>query len=381
MVWPQLQTALLSAWPQDQLGSPKPNNLDVLVYATGVGKVCCYLFPDGASQPGWVAKMPRSPQDNALLLREYGLLQTLRHRGGAYARATLPRLAWMKVIAGQLVAIEPYIRGSAMDDLLTSGARADEALVRWCLTTAIDWLLRSQLEMHSSAALLTETQIRRYLLLPIDQLVATARLDARELSFLDKLEDRVRQLSADLPLPLVFNHGDFQPANILLHAGAIHIMDWEFGEPFALPLLDVFGLLARVYARTHCLEEIDGHLEDYLAAFDEVFLRSGTFAPLSAEYIARACEALHVDPEWTPVLFALFLVNEANKYHAFLSRRAARGYVYLLRSRDAMTTGPLAEQLERQKNVWLLGHLACNEDRLVFRSAPRPHRLADWAAA
>ena len=109
------------------------------------------------------------------------------------------------------------------------------------------------------------------------------------------------------------------------------------------------------------------HLEDYLAAFEAVFFEEGHLAGLTATYIDRACQALDMDPAWVSILLAMFLINEANKYHDFLRQRADRGYVYLLRSRDGRMEGSFSEQLARQKNVWLLGHLAQHEKRLIFQ--------------
>jgi hypothetical protein len=285
----------------------------------------------------------------------------------------------MTVVAGHFVAIEPYLRGHRMDDLLVQTAGSPGASVRPCLDMALDWLLRSQLELRPNHQRLSETQVDRYLLRPVRQLKATARLTPLETEFLDRVEERISRLTPH-PLPLVFNHGDFQPANILVNGRAIQVIDWEFGELLALPLMDVFGLLARTYAAFRGLEEIDGYLEDYLAAFDTVFSEGGRFADLSAQCVARACQALSVDPAWLPLLFALFLVNEANKYYAFLRRRGERGYVYLLRSRDGQTSRPYAEQLARQKYVWLLGHLAGNEDRVMFELRPMTSRQAPLSA-
>lgn len=212
---------------------------------------------------------------------------------------------------------------------------------------------------------LAEEQIRTHLLMPIARLRATARLTAAELAYLERLSERVVEL-ARRPLPLVFNHGDFRPGNILADGSSILVIDWEFGASTALPLMDVFGLLARTYARYHALEEIDGYLEDYLAAFEAVFFTGGRFALLTGEYVRRACRELNVDPAWVDALFALYLVTEANKYHGFLSHRAEKGYIYLLRSRAGGLETSHSDRLARQKNVWLLGHLAEHEGRLVF---------------
>jgi len=112
---------------------------------------------------------------------------------------------------------------------------------------------------------------------------------------------------------------------------------------------------------------MDGYLEDYLAAFDAVFF-DGDFAERSGEYISWACAELNIEPACLPVLFGLFVVTEANKYHTLLSQRAERGYIYLLNSRTGRIGGSYAEQLARQKYIWLLGHLAEHEQRAIVGS-------------
>jgi len=376
---PQLRSYLLENWDALPLGGPRPQELTFLVQATGVSKLCCYLFADDASEPRWVAKMARSPRDNQLLAREYGLIRHLRQHGSAFVRETVPGPLLTTSIAGHLVGIEPYLPGRPMDGLLVRATRRGEAAVRAHLDRAVEWLLRSQQETPTQRGWLTGRQMYTHLLAPIAQLKAVARLTDAEEAYLDHLAERVADLAQQHPLPLVFNHGDFRPGNILVDGRSIQVIDWEFGAPEALPLLDVFSFLARSYARCRGLEEIDGYLEDYLAAFEAVFFEGGTFAGLTAAYVDRSCQVLGIDPAWVEALFALFLVVEANKFHTFLTHRAERGYVYLLRSRNGRTDGSYAEQLARQKNVWLLGHLAQHEERLVFSdsrtiSNPSPAR-------
>lgn len=369
---PQLRSYLLENWPELGLSDRRPRNLAFLVQATGVSKLCCYIFTDDMPQPRWVAKMPRSPRDNAILAGDYGLIQHLRQHGSPFVRATVPGPVLITSIADHLVGIEPYCPGRSMDRLLVSARRPTGPQVRACLDLAIEWLLRCQQETPGQRGRLSEKQIHTYCLAPIAQLRATAELTEAERSYLDRLVERVLRLAGQ-PLPLVFNHGDFRPGNILVDRRSIQVIDWEFGAPIGLPLLDVFGLLARTYACCSGLEEIDGYLEDYLAAFEAVFFEDGSFAEPVLEYVGRACEALEIDPAWVDILFALFLVTEANKYHEFLSRRADQGYVYLLRSRVVQINSSYSDQLRRQKHVWLLGHLAQHERRLIFHHLRADH--------
>ena len=365
---PQLRAYLSDNWARLPLGGARPRNIDFLVQATGVSKLCCYIFIDDAPQPRWVAKMMRSHRDNEVLAREYGIIQHLRHYGSDFVRATVPGPLVTTHIAEHLVGIEPYLTGQPMDGRLGHAARLMEIEVRNYLDLAINWLVRSQKETPACLAQLTNDQLKSHFLAPIARLQKVARLTSAEQMYLEQLTRRIASLS-EYPLALRFNHGDFQSGNILLDGGSIKVIDWEFGALTGLPLMDVFSFLGRIYARCHGLEEIDGHLEDYLNAFEEVFFEDGSFARISAEYVSRACEELGIRSAWINVLFPMFLIIEATKYHEFLSQRVDRGYVYLLRGRAGQIDDSYVDQLARQKNVWLLGHLIENEERLIFRNA------------
>jgi len=365
---PQLRDYLLenrrSLWP----GMGKPRRLDFLVQATGISKVCCYVFVNDEAQPRWVAKMPRSPRDNGVLDHEYSVTRHLRETGSGYVRDTVAGPVLTATISGNLVGIEPYLQGRPMDGLMSVARSCDAPEVVNNLDLALDWLLRCQQSNLTPPHRLSEQELDIYLRWPIAYMKATSRLTPNEAAYLDTLLDDINRL-ADLPLPLVFKHGDFQPGNILVNGKAVNVIDWEFGAVLDLPLHDVFGFIARTYARYRGMEEMDGFLEDYIADFEAVFFADGEFTQYTRKHVEQACLALGVEEAWVRPLFALFIVNEANKYHALLSGRAERGYVYLLKRKAGDWQTPYTEQLARQKQVWLLGHLVENEDRLLF---PQP---------
>lgn len=365
---PLLRSFLAENWSALSPDSALPRRLSFLIHATGVSKLVCYVFADDAS-PRWVAKMTRRPCDNPVLESEYRLVQSLRDHGSDFVRATVPAPLITTHLAGHLVGIESYFPGYPMDGLLFNKRTDGEPAYRKYLDLTVAWLLRSQQETLSLNGRLTQGQIEIYFLSPIRHMKATARLTTREIQYLDQLALRAMALARE-PLPLVFCHGDLRPGNVLLEGDSLLVIDWEFGRPLALPLMDVFGLLARTYACLHSLSEIDGYLEDYLQAFEQVFFEPGLFAPVALDYVSRACQALRLDPAWVSVLFAMFLVNEMNCYYSFLTRRAENGCIYLLRRRSGQITDSFSQQLARQKNVWLLGYLADHEENLIF------HRLS-----
>src|SRR6476646_6750386 len=202
---PQLRAYLLDCWSELALGGPKPNSLEFLAQATGIGKLCCYVFPDDAATPHWVAKLRRSPTENYLLRREYDVISHLRQRGSDYVRDTVPGPLMDLTIAGHLVVIEPYLRGRAMDGLLANAAGQSEAQIADYLDLALGWLLRCQQETPHQKGQLTEVQLQVYFFEPISRLRKASRLTADEDDFLDRLTTRISRI-AGIPLPLGFKH-------------------------------------------------------------------------------------------------------------------------------------------------------------------------------
>jgi hypothetical protein len=312
-----------------------------------------------------VAKVARVPGENWVLNQEYALVAQLRQEGTEFMRSTIPNPLVRTLIADHCVVVEPYFPGPPMSvGSRRTGRwrnrRSDESLDR-----AIDWLLQCQKETMVQRAVLTEEQLDTYILSPIDRLRETATLRQNEWRYLEALKDRTRAL-IDHPLPLVFKQGDFRPDNILMDADTMHVIDWECGNRVALPLMDVFSLLIRVYAQRRGWEDIDGYLDDYLEVFAAVFLKDGAFSQTTRTYVDRASHILGIEAVWLEPLLALFFVTEANKFHAILDRCAQRGYLYLLRSRDNRLCDSYSDQLDRQKHVWLLGHMITHRDALIF---------------
>ena len=160
---PQLRDYLLENWRSLWPGMSKPRQLDFLVQATGISKVCCYVFVNDEAQPRWVAKMPRSPRDNGVLAHEYSVTRHLREAGSGYVRDTIAGPVLTATISGNLVGIEPYLQGRPMDGLMSVARSCDAPEVVDNLDLALDWLLRCQQSTLMQPHRLSEQELETYL--------------------------------------------------------------------------------------------------------------------------------------------------------------------------------------------------------------------------
>jgi len=135
------------------------------------------------------------------------------------------------------------------------------------------------------------------------------------------LEATRRILKQIEALPLVSEHRDFSPWNVLItRVGELGILDWESAELNGLPLLDL------IYFLTYLTFFIEGAMET--RRFDEAYRRSWslhtTIGQVNNECVRRYCDALQLDENCVPALrLFTWLLHSRSEYERL--RTAAGG--------------------------------------------------------
>jgi hypothetical protein len=365
---PELLDWLRQAWPELFPGQRRPRALDCVIQGTGVGKIIGFVLADGQASPSCVVKLPRSAGDNGELLHELHVINELRRRGGALAQATLPHPLAAPLIQGRQLVVEALLPGELFSSVVPVGGDFHLDTARRHLGQIRDWYVGLQRATWPAPEPLTASDVESLCLIPIRRARQEAELRPQEVQFLDDLAARARRLEGQR-LPLGFVHGDLRPGNVLIHRGALRVLDWQFGSLRALPLLDWFEFAFRYYCDAGDLPEITGDQDAYRAAFADVFLGAHPYADLLAQETDRCAEALGVPDDAVDLLLAMWLVDNTNKYMDFLGQRAERGYLYLMSNPPGGPFRTFRQQLRRQVYACLLGQLASSRRAL---STPRP---------
>ena len=351
-----LEDYLLRAWHQLPHAGTAPRHLSFMGQATGVSKVCFFIFADDEASPRYIAKLPRSPAYNDELMGEIVAIQSLRQVVTDELKATLPGPMHVVSLSGHYVIIEPVLPGQPMDALTMVNGRLDPSSTARQVALAHHWLIEIQQNAPHRRQTIDAATLWDQFVEPLERMKTNSELTQSEEKHAEEVCSELRALEGR-DLPLYLYHGDFRPGNILVDGDRIAVLDWQFSRPLAPPLLDWFSFVFRLYSGSVQLPDIDGSLEKYRAAFHEVFFARNWFSELVADYTRAYCKALHVEEAYVPLLFSLFVVNNVNHFHSFLTERARRGYLYLLRG--APSSGQSwKRQVRRQAYVWLLGDIA-----------------------
>lgn len=375
---PELLSYVLDQWTTFFPGQRRPRSLSYTLQGTGVGKLIVFVLAAGESRPRCVLKIPRSRRENDSLAHEHWMITELRRRRGAAGAAQLPAPLAAPVVQGWQVVVEKMLPGSLFSSQVPLGDRFSLPTAARHLGQVRAWLENWQRAAHPDAQPLTSEDARALFVEPIKLAQRTLELRPHELAYLDQLGQRAEGL-VGRRLPLGFVHGDLRPGNILCVGDELCVLDWQFAQMRALPLLDWFEFGYRYYCDAASLEEITGDHDAYRTTFADVFLGAHPYAQLLADETTALADALDVPPDVTDLLLAMWLVDNSNKYFQFLTDRAEHGYLYLMQNPPGGPFRGFRQQLRRQVYPSLLGQLAQSSGLSGLKHAPdgvRPLRFS-----
>jgi hypothetical protein len=354
---PELLKHVLDQWPTFFPGQRRPRSLSYSLQGTGVGKLIVFVLAAGEARPRCVIKIPRSRRENESLAHEHWMITELRRRRGPAGAGELPEPLAAPLVQGWQVVVEKMLPGQLFSSEVPLGEHFSLSLAGQQLRQIRDWLVAWQRAAHPEVRPLTSDDVQALFVAPIKEAQRTAELRPHELVFLDQLGQRAESL-VGRRVPLGFVHGDLRPGNILCVKQQLCVLDWQFGEMRALPLLDWFEFGYRYFCDAASLEEITGDHDAYRAAFADVFLGAHPYAQLLSDETGAIADALDVPADVVDLLLAMWLVDNTNKYLRFLTDRAEHGFLYLMQNPPGGPFRSYRQQLRRQVYPSLLGQLA-----------------------
>jgi hypothetical protein len=274
----------------------------------------------GASTPAYIVKMVREQEFNGRVENEHRALLELRELGMA-ASGNVPDVAFFGHHAGLAIFGATFTAGVPFRE--RSAATVDCPHAR----RVLDWL--TELGVRTAERPSAPGEMAAVLNGLFDEFTQIYRLTDGQRTFMAGQIARLAEHAADVPL--VLQHGDPGPWNILIGEGGRPIvLDWELAERHGLPLLDLFYFL-----RSYCLDasrkEAAGG--DRLAAFARHFFGGSTFTPFMQQAVERYCERLGLRRDLAePLMYTCWMHRALREATRLPSAKIEHGhYANLLR--------------------------------------------------
>lgn len=289
-------------------------------------RVVVVPFARRGRQPDYVVKAARRSEFNANIENEQGVLAELRSRLNGDTQRAIPRPLGLYYEAGLAVGLEERAGGRP---LVTSSGRWGASIdqQRDDLRIASLWLtqfhLQTRQDQGSEGGLAFAERTGDLCAAYLDAFAPTAA----ERRMLAELRERAGQLS-DLPLPIVWQHNDFGPWNLIRDGDQLKVIDWELGLG---PGLDHDGpalgdLLYFVTHWSYAARGLHNH-EAWLRGLHDLFVEPNydDERVLAAHQAIDAyLEVFDIDRRFLPLILIAMWVERALKR---LSRRKLLGEV------------------------------------------------------
>jgi SAM-dependent methyltransferase len=283
-------------------------------------KVLLFLFGSAGDSPESVIKITRDPELNPRLENEWRALTILREHGVGIDE-TVPRPLFLGSHRGLAVLGESAIAGVPFRERTRSTADCVHA------RAAVEWLLdlaTATVSRNRSNAGTTPGELDAV----FAQFEQIYRLEASERGILGGHVAALERRRDELPL--VFQHGDPGPWNVLITPdGRPAFLDWEAAEPEGMPLWDLFHFL-----RSYSLQvSRAAGTRDPLQSFAEQFLEESAFNRLLVDATTRFCARTGLAAELVEPLFYTCWMHRGLKEAATLPPHRVDGgrYVSILR--------------------------------------------------
>jgi len=307
-----------------------------------------FIFFDENGQTAAVAKVPRAPGHEDALRREYEALGHFWATGASAVRQHAPEPLALERIHRRLVLVTSAVHGEPMTTRYhTPGHTSDPRRVEADFDAAAEWLSRFQTETFSGLASLGRDTFSRWIGAVFERYRSQVGWGAREAELLEVLSERAADLAGSI-LPLTGVHGDYWMGNLMIRDGRIAgVVDWEFAEPAAPPLRDVYKFptsygfyLDRAYPEGN--GHVPGHpgRQDHLGkwsrfgdwrnltGFGHAYFGRGWFPEQVRRFVLDQLTRLGITPALNGIFFPAFLAEQALAARDPASRKGYRSLLH-----------------------------------------------------
>jgi ubiquinone/menaquinone biosynthesis C-methylase UbiE len=217
------------------------------------------------------------------------------------------------------LSISSTVSGAPLEALIRTHKHSPATLKKYMVIVS-NWLSAFQRATNNSTLIIDHRTARKY----FDPMI-----EAAEKHIADKTEkkfilERIKNLEMSVDgkrIPLVTQHRDFGPSNILVLDKKIAVIDWELAQPNGEPLYDLFYFLSRFFFLIYSdrLKNPTCDFPDIALFSKKIFFNPHSeFHQFISDIIRNHIRAIGVEPDTAKMLF-LWQEIEKNRNYPILN--------------------------------------------------------------
>ena len=225
--------------------------------------VVTVVLSQESHEPVVFAKLPRLAEDNEGLAHEAKTLHAV-HEGRPGGFETIPRVLALERLGNRSLLIQSALVG---DPIVAEVVQRERSR---CVDAVTEWLFELT-QAHRASTAEEGDWFDRLITEPLASLRNVVPEGGEERALVDDTLRLLHPLS-EVELPLVFEHGDLGPPNLIwLRSGEVGVVDWELAEQRGLPVYDLYFFLTYAAISVTRAKTV----REAVRAFHEAFIVGG----------------------------------------------------------------------------------------------------------
>jgi hypothetical protein len=263
--------------------------------------------------PFALAKWGRGQWGEGLASEQAAMRQVRSSDDAALAASCPPSWGPFEVAPGTLVTVERYYPSRSIYAQLRNSLIVPRRRVETHFHIVSAWLTRFGKATLQPARPFDEDMLEEYVAAPLNDLMKRFGAEAAPSGYVEQLIGAAKS-HLGRPVPLVAEHGDLWPSNILLpveRGVGFHIVDWEHYRPVSLAGFDVL-FFCTTYAREFPWRPMAWLETD--AALRRAFVERTWLAVHIERLLDDYCAALGLERSLIPVLLPVMMARLALRH-------------------------------------------------------------------
>ncbi len=269
-------------------------------------KVLFYIFRNADSFPVLFGKASDSPEVGQRLMREYQVLSEIHALHNVPIKNTIPKPFCCEKFGNYWMMIESTIKGHPLSNYIRKRTQPFwKKTAKYHFNLATNWLVSFHSATTHGVLQLTAKELKDFFLNLMGNFCRSWGMPYPNSSFISALSKLLDDCEGRT-LPLVKDHGDYSPHQILVRNEDIAIIDWELSPFWGLPIIDL--VIFSLYYWT-MMKRAFGPVKFTIQHMESTFFEYNDFSELVAQHIRRYCTSLRIDPIFIRPLMLLRFIS------------------------------------------------------------------------